>query len=121
MRLLRSYAPSQRFTRGVGHQNSMQFTYARVLLEGQEVCTAKRVLVSAFKVVADDLVYPDGAESDFRIRVLDGERFPVIVYLGDGSEKIAGEAFAHSQTPSRLHIAIWRTYVLNSATGRWEV
>jgi hypothetical protein len=77
-------------------------------------------LVSAFAVVADDLEFTGTEQKEFRARLLEGEKFPVIVYLGEGAEKVAGEAFMYPQTPSRLHVGIWRTYVLNAATGRWE-
>ena len=71
-----------------------------------EVCVAKRASVSSFKVVAEEITYAGAAGEDFHLRLGEGEKFPVIVYLGDGTEKIAGEAFVYPQTPSRLHIGI---------------
>ncbi len=98
----------------------MQVNFARFLLEGQEVCVASNVMVSAFKVVADELAFPGSEGASFQAGLLAGEKFPVIVYLGDGKEKVAGEAFMYSQTSSRLHVGIWKSYLLNSSTNRWE-
>jgi hypothetical protein len=98
----------------------MQIHHARFLLEGQEVCVAANAMVSAFKVVADELLFPGLAGESFHAGLLAGEKFPVIVYLGDGMEKVAGEAFMYPQTPSRLHVGIWKTYSLNTSTMRWE-
>lgn len=99
----------------------MQIDKVRVLIEGQEVCIARRAMVSAYAVVADELEFVGEVGSDFYSRLKGGEKFPVIAYLGDETEKVAGEAFMFAQTPDRLHIGIWRTYVLNPASGRWNV
>lgn len=99
----------------------MQIDKVRVLLEGQEVCVSSRAMVSSYKVVADRLQFLGVTGADVRARLKEGEKFPVIAYLGDGTEKVAGEAFMYEQTPDRMHIGIWRTYVLNSTSGRWEV
>ena len=99
----------------------MQIDKVRVLSEGQEVCVARRALVSAYKVVADQLEFVGAVGTDFYTRLKEGEKFPVIAYLGDETEKVAGEAFFYPQMPDRLHIGIWRTYVLNPASGKWEV
>ncbi|MES2945757.1 MAG: hypothetical protein V4772_23055 [Pseudomonadota bacterium] len=98
----------------------MQYKNARFLIEGQEVCFAANLMLSAFKVVADELNFQGQAATDFHAGLLAGEKFPVIVYIGDGTEKVAGEAFMYPQTPSRLHVGIWKTYVLNTSTGKWE-
>lgn len=98
----------------------MQIDNVRVLLEGLEVCIASRAMVSAYKVVADQLHFVGPMGEEFFARLKDGEKFPVIAYLGDGSGKVAGEAFMYEQTPDRMHIGIWRTYVLNAGYGRWE-
>ena len=98
----------------------MQIDNVRVLLEGLEVCIASRAMVSAFNIVSDQLVFVGPMGEMFFARLKVGEKFPVIAYLGDGSEKVAGEAFMYEQTPDRMHIGIWRTYVLNTSCGRWE-
>ena len=98
----------------------MQFNLARFLLEGKEVCIASNAMVSAFKVVADELIFPGPDGTSFQAGLLSGEKFPVIVYLGDGREKVAGEACMYPQTPSRLHVGVWKSYSLNTSTNRWE-
>lgn len=99
----------------------MLFNKVRVLHDGEEVCVASRAMVSAYAVVADELNFAGPIGAEFLARLKDGEKFPVIAYLGDGTEKVAGEAFMYEQTPDRMHIGIWRTYVLNPTSGRWGV
>ncbi len=102
-------------------QIQMQVDHVRFLLvEGHEVCTAKRAMVSSYKIVADHLEFADGLGADFLQRLGVGERFPVVAYIGDETERVVGEAFIHDQTADRLHVGIWRSYVLNATTGRWE-
>lgn len=98
----------------------MQIDNVRILLDGLEVCIASRGMVSAFKVAAEQLNFVGPMGEEFFARLVDGEKFPVIAYFGDGTEKVAGEASMYEQTPDRMHIAIWRTYMLNAIYGRWE-
>jgi hypothetical protein len=98
----------------------MQIDYVRVLLEGLEVCIASRAMVSSYVVVADRLNFVGSGGQEFFARLKGGEKFPVIAYFADGTEKVAGEAFMYEQTPDRMHIGIWRKYGFNACSGRWE-
>lgn len=77
-------------------------------------------MTSAFTVVATGLSFNGASAEAFRNSLISGEKHPVIAYLGEGGEKVAGEAFMHKQTPDRLHIGVFRTYVLNASTGKWQ-
>ncbi len=100
----------------------MQVEHVRflTLVEGQEVCIAKRAMISSFKIVADLLEFSDGLGIDFFQRLCDGEKLPVVAYVGDETERVVGEAFTYTETTDRLHVEIWRSYVLNPTSGRWE-
>jgi hypothetical protein len=99
----------------------MQIEHVKIALDGEVICSAERAMLSAYSVVADRLNFIGVNGEDFFNRVKCGEKFPVIAFLADGTEKVAGEAFMYEQTPDRLHIGIWRFYKLNAATGRWEI
>jgi hypothetical protein len=98
----------------------MKFSQIKVLLDGQEVCVGTEAMTSAFNVVATGLSFNGPQAEAFKASLSAGDKHPVIAYLGDGREKVAGEAFMHEHTPDRLHIGVFRTYVLNASTGRWE-
>jgi len=90
------------------------------LVEGQEICTASDVMVSAYKVVASNPEFLGELGAAIRAALLSGEKLPVLVYLDDGNEMVVGEAFMHEQTPDRLHVGIFRHYNMDGETGRWQ-
>lgn len=99
----------------------MKLVTARVqLVDGQEICRASDVLVSAYKVVASNSEFLGDVDVAIRGALCRGEKLPVMVYLDGGNEMVLGEAFMHEQTPDRLHVGIFRHYSLDRETGRWR-
>ncbi|CAN7601131.1 hypothetical protein [Rhizobacter sp. LjRoot28] len=77
-------------------------------------------MISAYKVVASNPDFLGEVGIDISKALRGGEKIPVMVYLDGGAEMVIGEAFIHEQTPDRLHVGVFRHYILDETTGRWR-